>query len=271
MLDDFSACTGTAIVTGGSGGIGAAVCRRLVEAGSAVTFTYRSRRVEADSLLNELSGAPAPVQAHQLDLTDPEATQRFVDAVVAESGGVHTLVHAAGPFVPQLYLSLVTPAMMLEQLTQDPAAFFTLVHAALPALRESRGSVVAVTTAATRRHPARDGLSTGAKGAVEALARAFAVEEGRYGVRVNCVGPGMLTDGMSAVLMGSGQIDDHAQHVTMRNIPLRRFGDATDIAEAVCFLASGRARFITGQKLDVDGGYAALAVAVPGRLWEQQR
>ena len=58
MRDDFSACKGTAIVTGGSGGIGAAVCRRLVEAGSAVTFTYRSRRAEADSLLDELSRVP---------------------------------------------------------------------------------------------------------------------------------------------------------------------------------------------------------------------
>jgi NAD(P)-dependent dehydrogenase (short-subunit alcohol dehydrogenase family) len=147
--------------------------------------------------------------------------------------------------------------MMLAQLTQDPAAFFTLVHAALPALRESRGSVVAVTTAATTRHPSRDGLSTGPKGAVEALARAFAAEEGRYGVRVNCVGPGMLTDGMSAGLMGTGQLDRHALEIAMRNIPLRMFGDSTDIAEAVCFLASDRARFISGQKLDVDGGYAA--------------
>lgn len=92
---------------------------------------------------------------------------------------------------------------------------------------------------------------------MEALARAFAVEEGRYGVRVNCVGPGMLTDGMSAELMSSGQLDQRAFEVTLRNIPLRMFGDSTDIAEAVCFLASNRARFITGQKLDVDGGYAA--------------
>jgi NAD(P)-dependent dehydrogenase (short-subunit alcohol dehydrogenase family) len=257
MLDDFTGRKGTAIVTGGSGGIGAAVCRRLAQAGSAVTFTYRSRRAAAERLLSELSGGPALVSAHQVDLTDPAATERFVEAVAEESGGVHTVVHAAGPFVPQTYLSQVTPAMMLAQLTEDPAAFFTVVHAALPALRESRGSVVAVTTAATRRHPARDGLSTGTKGAVEAIARAFAVEEGRYGVRVNCVGPGMLTDGMSAVLMGSGQLDEHALEVTMRNIPLRMFGDSTDIAEAVCFLASGRARFITGQKLDVDGGYTA--------------
>jgi 3-oxoacyl-[acyl-carrier protein] reductase len=257
VLDDFSGRCGTAIVTGGSGGIGAAVCRRLAQAGSAVAFTYRSRRAEAQSLLSELSGGALPVSAHHVDLTDAAATERFVSAVAQESGGVHTVVHAAGPFVPQTYLSQVTPAVMLAQLTQDPAAFFTLVHAALPALRASRGSVVAVTTAATRRHPARDGLSTGAKGAVEALARALAVEEGRYGVRVNCVGPGMLTDGMSAVLTGSGQLDKRALDVTMRNIPLRMFGDSTDIAEAVCFLASDRARFITGQKLDVDGGYAA--------------
>jgi 3-oxoacyl-[acyl-carrier protein] reductase len=257
MQDDFTRRKGTAIVTGGSGGIGAAVCRRLAQAGSAVAFTYRSRRAEADRLLGALSGGQAPVSAHHVDLTDPDATERFINTVAEASGGVHTVVHAAGPVVPQVYLSQVTPAMMLAQLTQDCGAFFTLVQAALPALRDSRGSVVAVTTAATRRHPSRDGLSTGPKGAVEALARAFATEEGRYGVRVNCVGPGMLTDGMSAALMEGGQLDERALDIAMRNIPLRMFGDSTDIAEAVCFLASDRARFITGQKLDVDGGYAA--------------
>lgn len=257
MLDDFTSHGGTAVVTGGSGGIGTAVCRRLAQAGSAVAFTYRTRRTAAEALLSELSGGPAPVSAHQVDLTDAAATERFVDAVAEESGGVHTVVHAAGPVVAQAYLSQVTPAVLLAQLNQDAAAFFTLVHAALPALRRSRGSVVAVTTAATRRHPSRDGLSAGPKAAVEALARAFAVEEGRYGVRVNCVGPGMLTDGMAAGLMASGQLDERALEAAMRHIPLRMFGNCADIAEAVCFLASSRARFITGQKLDVDGGYAA--------------
>jgi 3-oxoacyl-[acyl-carrier protein] reductase len=136
-------------------------------------------------------------------------------------------------------------------------AFFNLIHHALPHLRASGGSVVAVTTAATRRFPVRDGLSAGPKGAVEALVRGIAVEEGRYGIRANCVGPGMLTDGMAERLMASGDLDDAALEAARRNIPLRRFGDAVDIAEAVCFLASDRADFVSGQMLDIDGGYTA--------------
>ncbi|GAA0949002.1 hypothetical protein GCM10009558_064820 [Virgisporangium aurantiacum] len=154
-----------------------------------------------------------------------------------------------------IHLSRVTPEQFRDQLTADAVGFFTLVSAVLPALRESRGSLVAVTTAATRRYPVRDGLSAGPKGAIEALVRGIAAEEGRFGVRANCVGPGMTTDGMAVRLIANGDLDDAALDAARNNIPLGRFGTADDVAAAVTFLASEQARYITGQKLDVDGGY----------------
>lgn len=253
MQEDFSSREGVALVTGASGGIGAAISRTLASAGARVVLAYRSGREAADALADELGEAAADLV--QLHLRDAESTSAAVRSLLDDHGALHTVVHAAGPFVPQIHLSKVPAQQMLDQLVDDAAGFFNLMSAALPALRESHGSVVVVTTAATRRYPVRDGLSAGPKGAVEALARGLAAEEGRFGVRVNCVGPGMLTDGMSAELMASGQLDQRALDVTMSHIPLRMFGDSGDIAEAVSFLASDRARFVTGQKLDIDGGY----------------
>ncbi|MEW2162162.1 SDR family NAD(P)-dependent oxidoreductase [Streptomyces sp. NPDC007084] len=253
---DFSRRAGVAFVAGGTGGIGSAIVRTLAERGSDVVFTYRSSGSAADALAEEIAGLGRRVRALRLDLTQERAVAAAVSESTAALGGLHTLVHAAGPHVPMVHLSRVTPSQYRTQLDAEAGAFFNLVHPALPPLRESRGSVVAVTTVATRRFPVRDGLSSGTKGAVEAVARALAAEEGRYGVRVNCVAPGMLTDGMAARLIASGELAPDALEIARRNIPLRHFGTAQDIAEAVAFLASDHASFITGQALGVDGGYS---------------
>ena len=231
---------GVALVIGGSGGIGRAVVDLMKMRGAKVVQTYRN--------------TPLP-DGRQCDTNDPEQCRALLDSLADE--GVHTVVHAAGPPVHMLHLSNVKPAEMALQLAQDASAFFNVAHSALPLLRQSQGNLVAITTAATTRYPKRDGLSSVPKAAVEEMVRALAVEEGRYGVRVNCVGPGMLTDGMAKRLMDSGELDGLALDVTRKNIPLSRFGSAYDIAEAVCFLASDAAGFISGQKLDVDGGYGA--------------
>ncbi|MFC1401333.1 MULTISPECIES: SDR family NAD(P)-dependent oxidoreductase [Streptacidiphilus] len=255
-MKDFSGRPGAAFVAGGSGGIGAAIVRILARRGSDVAFSYRANQAAAEGVAGEVKEHGRQALALQLDLEDETATAEAVARAAGAFGGLHTVVYAAGPHVPMTHLSKVTPGQYRAQLVADAAAFFNLVHPALPLLRESRGSIVAVTTVATRRFPVRDGLSSGTKGAVEAVARALAAEEGRFGVRVNCVAPGMLTDGIAARLIDSGELDAAALEITKRNIPLRRFGDAGDIAEAVAFLASDAAGFITGQALGVDGGYS---------------
>jgi NAD(P)-dependent dehydrogenase (short-subunit alcohol dehydrogenase family) len=222
---------------------------------SDVALTYHRNATAAAGVVNAIELHGRHGEAASLTLEDEAAVAAYLDGIIATHGSIHTLVYAAGPHVPMIHLSRVSPAEFRRQIDHDVIAFFNLVHAALPHLRAAAGNVVAVTTVATRRYPVRDGLSAAPKGAVEALVRGLAAEEGRFGVRLNCVGPGMMVDGMAERLISSGELDERALDVARNNIPMRAFGTAADIAEAVCFLASDRARYITGLMLDVDGGY----------------
>src|SRR5688572_26751471 len=108
-MQDFAERKGVTVVTGGSGGMGAAVCRLFAERGSDVALTYNRNAEAAAAVVREVEGSGRRARAWQLSLEDAAATAAFLDAVVAEFGAIHTLVYAAGPHVPMVHLSKVSP------------------------------------------------------------------------------------------------------------------------------------------------------------------
>lgn len=247
---------GTAFVAGGSGGIGGTIVRALVEQGSNVVLTYRNNAAGAEALVGELNGAGRGVSALQLDLRDGPAVQAATRAVAQEFGGLHTVVYAAGPFVELKFISKMTPQEVSDYLAGDTMAAFHLIHATLPFLRESKGSIVGVTTCAVERWANQDGLSAIPKAAVNAMFRGIAREEGRNGVRANLVALGIIDIGMFHQSIAHGDVDQTYLDAMRRNVPLQRFGQAEEVAAAVTFLASRKAGYTTGQVLSVDGGFS---------------
>ncbi len=195
--------------------------------------------------------------AWQLDVSRATAASRVVAAVAARFGAVHSVIYAAGPDMVMDYVSRIDPERFLLHLKREASGFYNVAHASLPHLRETRGSITAVSPVATSRVIPRDILSAGPKAAIDTVARFIAAEEGRFGVRANVVGVGVTGEGIAAKLIQSGDLHERAMEVARASIPLRRLGTANDVAEAVCFLASDRASFISGEALNVDGGYSA--------------
>jgi NAD(P)-dependent dehydrogenase (short-subunit alcohol dehydrogenase family) len=252
-MDEFP--KGVALVVGGSGGIGSAVARGFAERGVSLAITYRKNEATAEEVAEDIRAGGGICSVHGLSLGDLESVAECLDALVEEHGSIHTIVHAAGTHIDQPYVSKVTPEQWRNTMDWDVNGFFHVVHAALPLLRRSQGSIVFISSAGLKRVPPGDVLSVAPKGAIEALVRAIAREEGRYGIRANNVAVGVVDAGMFPKLLERGELSQEWIDAATRNTPLRRFGTPQEIADAAVFLASSRARYITGQTLFVDGGY----------------
>lgn len=249
---------GIAIVAGGSGGLGAAICERLAEGGVDIALTYFRNAGAAAETVARLEKRGVRAMAVQTDLTELTQVTRLVETVRSAWGNPSTVVYAAGPQLYFRYISKLEPELFRHTMEQDVGGFYNLAFAALPPLREERGALVALSTPAITKYTKKDLLSVAPKAAIHSIIKGIAVEEGRFGVRANSVGVGLVGDaGLFESLKQNGSIDDKFMKATYERVPLGRLGKASEIAEAVAFLASERASFVTGHILMTDGGLSA--------------
>ena len=256
LADEPRFTQGVAIVTGGSGGIGREIALTLARAGSDVVVTYGRNKAAADEVAAQITAMGRKAEVAPLAIENADEVKAFVDDVMSRHAALHSVVYASGPGLHMELISEITPSGWARVMAVDVNGCFNLVHATLPHVRKAQGAYVAVITAAVERVPARDIQSAAPKAAIEMLMRGVAKEEGRFGVRANCVGPGWIAAGLGQQVIDKELTPDMVARI-VKAIPLRKMGEARDIADAALFLLSSRARFITAQSLAVDGGMQA--------------
>lgn len=247
----------TAVVTGGSDGIGLAMARRFAENGADVIVVARDAERLARAR-RSLAAHGTAVHTIGADLALPDAPATVADQVLAITDAVHVLVNNPGA---SLFASLAdtTPEDAAPLWQLNVAAPLFLTRALLPALRAARGSVITTTSYwASKMVAGRpSALYSATRGAQESMTRALANELGPDGIRVNAIAPGAVRTGTyeRAHLdpMSPEQRRAHDEHV-QRAYPLGRIGEADDVADAALYLASPGAAWVTGTVLRVDGG-----------------
>ncbi len=240
-----------ALVTGASQGLGETTVRRLHEAGAVVAINYFPDREgvhakKAEALVQQLGERAGCFTA---DVTEPKQVSAMIAAIVAQFGGLDIVVNNAGILRDRTLMKMEHAdwgAVIATNLT----GVFNVCHAAAPVLREG-GRIVNISSIAAFMGFFGQSNYAAAKAGVAAMARVLSRELARRKITVNAIAPGVvLTD------MGNS-IPESAREQMLGQIPLGRFGEPTDIANAITFLCSDLASYISGQTLHVNGGWYA--------------
>jgi len=240
----------TAVVTGASRGLGEAIARTLAADGARVVMVARTAD-KLRAMAAEMGKGAVVVEA---DLSEENGWKTAADAVLAVAPEIDILVNNAGVSGRES-LGKMTAEGLDKVMTVNVRNLILFSGALTEAVVKRRGNIVNISSvAAFSGGPGQIAYST-SKGAVNSFTRNASLDLGRFGVRVNAIAPGVIDDGMWKTAFASGVDRDKTMESMARLLPLeKRWGSAQDIADAVAFLASDKAGYITGQVLRVDGG-----------------
>lgn len=240
----------TALVTGGTRGIGRAIVRALAASGANVAFTYRASSETAEALRAELEGGGTEALALQGDAADGAHAEAAVQAVLDRWGSLDVLVCNAGVTRDTLLLRMTEEDWDAVIDTNLKGVFFFCKAAYRPMMKQRSGSVITISSVVGVRGNAGQASYAASKAGVIGLTQTLARELAGRGVRANVVAPGYIATDMT------DDLDERAKAHLLSLVPLGYVGKPEDVAAAVVYLASDAASYVTGHVLHVDGGRA---------------
>lgn len=236
------------LVTGGSRGIGRAICLSFAQAGADVVFVYHANRDSANQVQREIQNLGRKCKAICCDVSSMEI-RSAVDEAADYLGGLDILVNAAGIF-PKIPLSQIDEDTWFRVLNTDLSSVFFAIQEAVPYLEKSTrgGRIINISSQAALRGSVDGAHYCAAKSGILGLTYALAKELGGKGITVNAIVPGRIETDML------GYATQEVRSDWLKSTPLKRFGKSEDIAHAALFLASDMSSYITGAKLNISGG-----------------
>ena len=237
----------TAVVTGGSRGIGKAICLKFAENGADIAFLYAGNTVKAEETVKELEGLGVKAKAYQCNVADADAVAAVVKEIVKDFGGIQILVNNAGITKDKL-VPMMKAADFDAVIDTNLKGAFYMTQGVYPLfLKQKGGKIINISSVSGLTGNPGQANYSASKAGVIGLTKSVAKELASRGVCCNAIAPGFIATEMTQAL----------ENDTLKDaIPMKRFGEAEEVAKLALFLASEHSDYITGDVIRIDGGLA---------------